>query len=66
MLRYPLALPQQLTIILTCTLASVGTAGVPGAGAVMLGMVLQSVGLPVEGIAWWPALTGFWTWGAPP
>lgn len=47
----PLALPQQLTIILTCTLASVGTAGVPGAGAVMLGMVLQSVGLPVEGVA---------------
>ena len=45
----PLALPQQLTIILTCTLASVGTAGVPGAGAVMLGMVLQSVGLPVGG-----------------
>ena len=43
--------PQQLTIILTCTLASVGTAGVPGAGAVMLGMVLQSVGLPVEGVA---------------
>ena len=42
---------QQLTIILTCTLASVGTAGVPGAGAVMLGMVLQSVGLPVEGVA---------------
>lgn len=47
----PLALPQQLTIILTCTLASIGTAGVPGAGAVMLGMVLQSVGLPVEGVA---------------
>ena len=48
----PLALPQQLTIILTCTLASVGTAGVPRAqGAVMLGMVLQSVGLPVEGVA---------------
>ena len=47
----PLALPQQLTIILTCTLASIGTAGVPGAGAVMLGMALQSVGLPVEGVA---------------
>ena len=46
----PLTLGQQLTVILTCTLASIGTAGVPGAGAVMLGMVLQSVGLPVEGV----------------
>ena len=41
---------QQLTVIVTCTLASIGTAGVPGAGAVMLSMVLQSVGLPVEGV----------------
>lgn len=46
-----LTLGQQLTIILTATLASIGTAGVPGAGMVMLTMVLQSVGLPVEGIA---------------
>ena len=42
---------QQLTIILPATLASIGTAGVPGAGMIMLAMVLQSVGLPVEGIA---------------
>ena len=42
---------QMLTIVLTATLASIGTAGVPGAGMVMLAMVLQSVGLPVEGIA---------------
>lgn len=46
-----LTLPQMLTIILTATLASIGTAGVPGAGMVMLAMVLTSVGLPVDGIA---------------
>ncbi|MDD3570377.1 MAG: dicarboxylate/amino acid:cation symporter [Lachnospiraceae bacterium] len=46
-----LTLSQQLTIILTATLASIGTAGVPGAGMIMLAMVLQSVGLPIEGIA---------------
>ncbi len=40
-----------LTVILTATLASVGTAGVPSVGLVMLAMVLQSVGVPVEGIA---------------
>ncbi len=40
-----------LTVIVTATLASVGTAGVPGVGLVMLAMVLQQVNLPVEGIA---------------
>lgn len=40
-----------LMVILTATLASVGTAGVPGVGLVMLAMVLNQVGLPVEGIA---------------
>ncbi|GAB2904260.1 dicarboxylate/amino acid:cation symporter [Microbulbifer echini] len=40
-----------LTVILTATLASIGTAGVPGVGLIMLGMVLQQVGLPLEGIA---------------
>jgi Na+/H+-dicarboxylate symporter len=44
----PLGLGQQITIILTAVLASIGTAGVPGAGAIMLLMVLQSVGLPME------------------
>ena len=47
----PLDLSQQLTIVLTCTLASIGTAGVPGAGTIMLSLVLSSVGLPVEGVS---------------
>ena len=38
-------------IVLTATLASIGTAGVSGAGMIMLAMVLSSVGFPVEGIA---------------
>ena len=42
---------QMITLVLTATLASVGTAGVPGAGMVMLAMVLASVGLPLDGIA---------------
>jgi len=40
-----------LMVVLTATLASIGTAGVPGVGLIMLTMVLQQVGLPVEGIA---------------
>ena len=46
-----LTMSQMISIVLTATLASVGTAGVPGAGVVMLAMVLSSVGLPVDGIA---------------
>ncbi len=42
-----LTVSQQLTVVLTAVLASIGTAGVPGAGAIMLAMVLQSVGLPL-------------------
>ena len=43
----PLTGTQQMTIIITAVLASIGTAGVPGAGAIMLIMVLNSVGLDV-------------------
>ncbi|MEF3086875.1 dicarboxylate/amino acid:cation symporter [Bacillus altitudinis] len=46
-----LTLMQMLTVVLTAVLASIGTAGVPGVGLIMLAMVLNSVGLPVEGIA---------------
>ena len=41
----PLDLSAQLTVVLTATLASIGTAGVPSAGIIMLIVVLQSVGL---------------------
>ncbi|MEQ9300327.1 MAG: dicarboxylate/amino acid:cation symporter [Cyclobacteriaceae bacterium] len=46
-----LSLSAQLTIVLTATLAAVGTAGVPGAGMVMLVVVLEAVGIPTAGIA---------------
>lgn len=46
-----LTIQQMLLVILTAVLASVGTAAVPGAGLIMLAMVLESVGLPVAGIA---------------
>ncbi len=44
----PLPLASQLTIIITAVLASIGTAGVPGSGTIMLLIVLESVGLPVR------------------
>ncbi|WP_026375038.1 dicarboxylate/amino acid:cation symporter [Aestuariibacter salexigens] len=46
-----LSLADYLMVILTATLASIGTAGVPGVGLIMLAMVLNQVNLPVEGIA---------------
>lgn len=46
-----LTLADQLTIVLTATLASIGSAGVPGAGMVMLVIVLESVGLDPAGLA---------------
>lgn len=45
-----LTMGNYITIIVTATLASIGTAGVPGVGVIMLGMVLVQVGLPLEGI----------------
>lgn len=46
-----LSLTQQLMVVLTATLASVGAAGVPGVGMITLALVLQTVGIPLEGIA---------------
>ena len=48
---YDLDLAQQLTIVLTATLASIGAAAVPGAGMVMLVIVLSAIGIDPEGIA---------------
>ena len=47
---FDLAFTQILMVVLTATLASIGTAGVPGVGMIMLAMVLTQVGLPVEAI----------------
>ena len=46
-----LGVGEYVAIILTATLASIGTAGVPGVGLIMLALVLKQVGIPVEGIA---------------
>ncbi|MBD5770362.1 dicarboxylate/amino acid:cation symporter [Marinomonas sp. SM2066] len=46
-----LSLSDYMLIIATSTLASIGTAGVPGAGLIMLSLVLTTVGLPMEGLA---------------
>jgi len=50
-LSIDLSFADQLLIIVTATLASIGSAGVPGAGMVMLVIVLNSVGIPAAGIA---------------
>lgn len=48
---FDLTLAQQLTIVLTATLASIGSAAVPGAGIVMLVIVLTAIGVDPEGVA---------------
>jgi Na+/H+-dicarboxylate symporter len=50
-LNMDLSLSQQLTIVATATLASIGSAAVPGAGMVMLVIVLQAIGVPASGLA---------------
>lgn len=47
----PLDFGDQVAVVLTATLASIGTAAVPGAGLVMLVIVLETIGVPVDGIA---------------
>ncbi|MCH7572028.1 MAG: cation:dicarboxylase symporter family transporter, partial [Planctomycetes bacterium] len=46
-----LSFMDQLTIVITATLASIGTAAVPGVGIIMLVIVLEAISVPVEGIA---------------
>ncbi|MGH7564834.1 MAG: dicarboxylate/amino acid:cation symporter, partial [Gemmatimonadota bacterium] len=46
-----LTVTQQLMVLLTATLASIGAAGVPGVGMITLALVLKTVGIPLEGIA---------------
>jgi len=49
--NFPLDLTDQLTIVLTATVASIGAAGVPGAGMITLAMVLTAIGVPASGVA---------------
>ena len=46
-----LTIAQLCQIIVVCIISSIGTAGMPGAGVIMLGLVLQTVGIPIEGTA---------------
>ena len=46
-----LSLAALVTVVITAVTASIGTAGVPGVGTIMLAMVFESIGLPAEGVA---------------
>lgn len=48
---FPLTIGDQVMVMLTATLAAIGTAGIPGSGLVMLTIVLGAAGLPMEGVA---------------
>jgi len=50
-LAIPIGLEGQLTIVITAVLASIGSAAVPGAGLIMLVIILQAIGVPTEGVA---------------
>ena len=47
----PLTIGAQIMIVITAVLASIGSAGVPGAGMVMLVIVLEAIGIPAAGLA---------------
>ncbi len=50
-LAIPIGLEGQITILITAVLASIGSAAVPGAGLIMLVIILQAIGVPTEGVA---------------
>lgn len=56
-----MGLAQQSIIFITATLAAIGAAGIPEAGLVTMVIVLEAVGLPLEGISLLLAVDGFWT-----
>ena len=51
MFQLDLSLQAQLSIVLTATMASIGAAGVPGAGMITLALVLTTIGVPMAGLA---------------
>ena len=61
-----LTLADQLVIVTSATMASIGAAGVPGAGMITLAMVLTAIGVPTEGLAWCSVWTGCWICSEPP
>lgn len=56
MINQPLSISERLTVVLIGTLLSVGTAGIPGAGIVMISTVFLQLGLPMEAVALFVAI----------